>query len=96
MKNKILLLFLAFCCATTLYAQSDTSRINAPLRFDYETITTKSGKTSTKYYAIYNGEVYDSNKTSMKRYYQIKRFNGQPCVVMITNKKSKAKKIIVL
>lgn len=96
MKNKILLLFLAFCCATTLYAQSDTTRINAPIRFDTETIVTKSGKSTEKFYAIYNGETYDSTKTSMKRYYQIKRFNGQPCVVMITNKKSKAKKIIVL
>ena len=96
MKHKILLLFLTFCCATALYAQSDTTRINAPLRFDYETITTKSGKTSTKYYAIYNGEVYDSNKTSMKRYYTICKFGGQPCAVLITNRKSKAKKIIVL
>jgi len=96
MKNKILFLFLAFCCAITLYAQSDTTRINAPLRFDYETIITKSGKASTKYYAIYNGEIYDSNKTSMKRYYTIRKFGGQPCAVLITNKKSKAKKIIVL
>ena len=40
--------------------------------------------------------IVTNTKTSMKRYYAIKRFNGQPCVVMITNKKSKAKKIIVL
>ena len=56
-----------------------------------------SGGLKALSWAIFrNGETYDSTKTSMKRYYEIKRFNGQPCVVMITNKKSKAKKIIVL
>ena len=94
--SKILCIFLAILIATEIYAQNDTTRINAPIRFDTETIVTKSGKSTEKFYAIYNGETYDSTKTSMKRYYTIKRFNGQPCVVMITNKKSKAKKIIVL
>lgn len=94
--SKILCIFLTILIATEIYAQNDTTRINAPIRFDTETIITKSGKSTEKFYAIYNGETYDSTKTSMKRYYEIKRFNGQPCVVMITNKKSKAKKIIVL
>ena len=94
--SKILCIFLAILIATEIYAQNDTTRINAPIRFDTETIITKSGKSTEKFYAIYNGETYDSTKTSMKRYYEIKRFNGQPCVVMIINKKSKAKKIIVL
>ena len=94
--SKIFCIFLAILIATEIYAQNDTTRINAPIRFDTETIITKSGKSTEKFYAIYNGETYDSTKTSMKRYYTIKRFNGQPCVVMITNKKSKAKKIIVL
>lgn len=94
--SKILCIFLAILIATEIYAQNDTIRINTPIRFDTETIITKSGKSTEKFYAIYNGETYDSTKTSMKRYYEIKRFNGQPCVVMITNKKSKAKKIIVL
>lgn len=96
MIKKITFTILAVLIATVSYAQSDTVAIKAPIRFDYETITTKSGKASTKYYAIYNGEVYDSNKTSMKRYYTIRKFGGQPCAVLITNKKSKAKKIIVL
>ena len=96
MKNKILLLFLVFCYTTSLYPQSDTTRINAPLHFDTETITTKIGKIFTKYYAIYNGDIYDSNKTSMNRYYTILRFGGQPCAVIYTNKKLKGKKIIVL
>ena len=94
--SKILCIFLAVLITTEIYAQNDTTRINAPIRFDTETIITKSGKSTEKFYAIYNGETYDSTKTSMKRYYTIKRFNGQPCVVLITNKKSKAKKIIVL
>lgn len=96
MKNKIIFTILAVLIATVSYAQCDTVAIKAPIRFDTETIVTKSGKSTKKFYAIYNGETYDSTKTSMKRYYEIKRFNGQPCVVMITNKKSKAKKIIVL
>ena len=96
MKNKIILTILAVLIAIVSYAQCDTVAIKAPIRFDTETIITKSGKSTEKFYAIYNGETYDSTKTSMKRYYEIKRFNGQPCVVMITNKKSKAKKIIVL
>ena len=96
MKNKIILTILAVLIATVSYAQCDTVAIKAPIRFDTETIITKSGKSTEKFYAIYNGETYDSTKTSMKRYYEIKRFNGQPCVVIITNKKSKAKKIIVL
>ena len=94
--SKILCIFLAVLITTEIYAQNDTTRINASIRFDTETIITKSGKSTEKFYAIYNGETYDSTKTSMKRYYTIKRFNGQPCVVLITNKKSKAKKIIVL
>ena len=94
--NKIFCIFLAILIATEIYAQNDTTRINGSIRFDTETIRTKSGKSTEKFYAIYNGETYDSTKTSMKRYYEIKRFNGQPCIVMITNKKSKAKKIIVL
>ena len=92
----ILILILAFYIATNVAAQSDTTRISGGIRFEQEILTTKTGKTVEKVYAIYNGETYNSTKTSMKRYYQIKRFNGQPCVVMITNKKSKAKKIIVL
>ena len=96
MKNKIIFTILAVLIVTVSYAQCDTVAIKAPIRFDTETIVTKSGKSTEKFYAIYNGKTYDSTKTSMKRYYEIKRFNGQPCVVMITNKKSKAKKIIVL
>ena len=96
MIKKITFTILVVLIATVSYAQCDTVAIKAPICFDTETIITKSGKSTEKFYAIYNGETYDSTKTSMKRYYAIKRFNGQPCVVIITNKKSKAKKIIVL
>lgn len=96
MKNKIIFTILAVLIATVSYAQCDTVAIKAPIRFDTETIVTKSGKSTEKFYAIYNGETYDSTKTSMKRYYTIRKFGGQPCAVLITNKKSKAKKIIVL
>lgn len=96
MKNKIIFTILAVLIATVSYAQCDTVAIKAPIRFDTETIVTKSGKSTEKFYAIYNGETYDSNKTSMNRYYTIRKFGGQPCAVLITNKKSKTKKIIVL
>ena len=96
MKNKIFFFILAFCITISAAAQSDTTRISGGIRFEQEVLTTKTGKTVEKVYAIYNGETYESNKTSMKRYYLICRYNGQPCVVMITNKKSKSKKILVL
>ena len=44
--SKILCIFLAILIATEIYAQSDTTRINAPIRFDTETIITKSGKST--------------------------------------------------
>ena len=44
MKNKIILTILAVLIATVSYAQCDTVAIKAPIRFDTETIVTKSGK----------------------------------------------------
>ena len=92
----ILIFILAFCIATNAAAQSDTTRVSGGIRFEKEVLTTKTGKTVEKVYANYNGETYESNKTSMKRYYLIRKYGGQPCAVMITNKRSKSKKIIVL
>ena len=93
---KFIIFILAFCIVTNAAAQSDTTRISGGIRFEQEVLTTKTGKTVEKVYVIYNGETYESNKTSMKRYYLIHKYNGQPCVVMIINKKSKSKKILVL
>ena len=93
---KFIIFILAFCIYTNATAQSDTTRISGGIRFEQEVLTTKTGNTVEKVYAIHNNETYESNKTSMKRYTLIRRYNGEPCVVMITNKRSKSKKIIVL
>lgn len=100
MKHKIListiLAILAFSYASIANAQSDTTRIEPNLRFEVEKLVSKTGKSTEKVYVHYNGEYYESNKTSMKRYYLIRKYNGQPCAVMVTNKKTKSKKIIIL
>ena len=92
----IISIILAFCYSTNANAQSDTTRIEPNLRFEVEKLVSKTGKSTEKVYVHYNGEYYESNKTSMKRYYLIRKYNGQPCAVMITNKKSKSKKIVIL
>lgn len=78
------------------YAQNDTTLIHKPVRFETEHVTTKSGKTSVKYYAVIDGKYYDSNKTAMKRYKDAKRFGGTPNVAIVENKKKTNSKIIVL
>ena len=93
---KKLIVLLVLIVSATAYAQNDTTLINKPVKFEYEKITTKSGKESIKYYAIIDGKYYDSNKTAAKRYYQTIKFGGKPNVAIISNKKKTNKKVIVL
>lgn len=95
MKKIILLISLLFCFLS-VKAQSDTTIVKQPIRFETEQIVSKTGKEYTKYYVLLNGTYYESNKSSMERYYTILRFKGQPCVAVITTGKTKKQKIIVL
>ncbi|MBP3201323.1 MAG: hypothetical protein J6M39_06730 [Lachnospiraceae bacterium] len=93
---KKLIVVLALIVSATAYAQNDTTLINKPVKFEYETIKTKSGKETVKYYAIVDGKYYDSSKTATKRYYQTIKFGGKPNVAIVENKKKTNSKIIVL
>lgn len=93
---KKLIILLALIVSTTVYAQNDTTLVNKPVKFEYEKITTKSGKKTIKYYAIIDGKYYDSNKTAAKRYYQTIKFGGKPNIAVVENKKKTNKKVIVL
>lgn len=86
-------MFIMTICA---YAQTDTVLVNKPVKFESETITTRSGKSSVKYYAIVDGKYYDSNKTAMKRYNTTIKFGGKPNVAFVENKKKTNCKVIVL
>jgi len=93
---KKLIVLLAIIVSATVYAQNDTTLVNKPVKFETETIITKSGKETIKYYAIIDGKYYDSNKTAAKRYYQTIKFGGKPNVAIISNKKKTNKKVIIL
>ena len=94
--KKFLIVFVCLFLWVGLSAQTDTTIVKQPIKFEIEQVVSKTGKNYTKYYAIMNGKYYDSNKTSMDRYYLIKRFCGEPCVILITSGKTKHEKIIVL
>lgn len=94
--KKFLVLFISLFAWVGLSAQTDTTVVKKPVYFETEQIVSKSGKSYTKYYAVIDGKYYDSNKTSMERYYLIKRFYGEPCVILITTGKTKHEKILVL
>lgn len=88
-----MVMFIMTICA---YAQTDTILVNKPVRFETETITTRSGKSSVKYYAIIDNKYYDSTKTAMKRYNTAIKFGGKPNVAVVENKKKTNCKVIVL
>lgn len=94
--KKFLLIFAILFIAISAHAQTDTVLVNKPVKFESETITTRSGKSSVKYYAIVDGKYYDSNKTAMKRYDAAIKFGGKPNVAFVSNKKKTNCKVIVL
>ena len=93
---KKLIVLLTLIVSATTYAQNDTTLIHKPVEFEYETVTTKSGKSTVKYYAVIDGKYYDTTKTCVKRYYNTIRFGGKPNVAIVSNKKKTNKKVIIL
>lgn len=93
---KKLIILLALIVSITVYAQNDTILVNKPVKFETETIRTKSDKETVKYYAIIDGKYYDSSKTAVKRYYQTIKFGGKPNVAIVSNKKKTNRKVIIL
>lgn len=94
--KKLLIFILFTIISINVFAQTDTTLIYKPVKFEYEVVTSKTGKETVKYYAIVDGKYYDSNKTAMKRYNDIIRFGGIPNVAIVSNKKKTNNKIIVL
>ena len=78
-------------------AQNDTTLVSSAkiVRFEKETYPSKGGEVKESYTAVLDGETYDTNKTSARRYTLIKRHGGIPAVVIITTPKGK-KRIAVL
>lgn len=92
-----LVLLLSFTLGVTAYAQKDTTLINSSqVSFNIDQRVTKTGEKKSEYYALYKGVYYVTDKTSYKRYVTSKRFGASPNVALVTDEKSKAKKVIVL
>ena len=72
------------------------SLIKDPIGFDTEVFTSNSGKSTTKYYAIFKGQYYDTSETSYKRYNDAIRLGEKPKVALVANDKKTYYIIIVL
>ena len=80
------------------YAKIDTTLIagSSKITMETESYVNKKGQTKTDYWCILNGETYQSDKTTYRRYNAYKRYGANPQYALLTNKKSKAKRIIIL
>lgn len=94
--KKIFILIILCITSFYAYAQKDTTLVTTPCVFTTQTTTTDKGTLKTEYYVTTLGEKYVSTATSYKRYKALKRFGASPNYAMITDRKSKAKKIIIL
>ena len=82
--------------AVSAFGQNDTTLVKSPIKWEQTTEQSKSGEDKLTYYAVIDGERFVSNKSSVERYRKISRYGGTPCVVRITNRKSKATRVITL
>lgn len=95
--KRLIVILLSLALGATAYAQKDTTLVNANLTtFGIEQNLSKTGEVKTGYIVLYKGVYYVTDKTSYKRYVTAKRFGVVPNVALVTDEKTKAKKIIVL
>lgn len=80
--------------AQTTKVSADTTVIRTTVRFDKETFEGSKGTHKETYQVLVDGKWYPTTKTSYERYFLIKRFGMQPCVVYI--KKGKSVRVVVL
>lgn len=73
---------------------ADTTIVRTVVKFDKETFEGSKGTHKETYQVLVDGKWYSTTKASYERYYLIKRFGGQPCVVKIT--KGKSSRVVVL
>ena len=97
MKRFIISILVSFVCLIG-YAQKDTLvlRENAKITFFEEQSVNKAGNVRVEYFAEYDGETYVSNKQSIVRHKVYQRFKKNPIYAIIVDRKSKARKLIVL
>jgi len=95
--KRILIVIVSTIISIYAYGQKDTTIINSNLvNFSYETTISKTGKEKIEYLANYCGSWYVTDKVSYNRYITTKRFNLYPNVAMIVDRKTKARKIIII
>lgn len=97
MKKFIITIITLFVCLIG-YAQKDTLILkdSASITFFEEQSINKAGKIRIEYFAEYDGEIYMSNKQSVTRHKIYQHFDRKPIYAIIVDRKSKAKKLIVL
>lgn len=97
MKKFIITIITLFVCLIG-YAQKDTLILkdSASITFFEEQSINKAGKIRIEYFAEYDGEIYMSNKQSVTRHEIYQHFDRKPIYAIIVDRKSKAKKLIVL
>ena len=89
----VIMATLSICC----YAQIDTTLIkSSQVTMETESYVNKKGETKTSYWCLWNGETYQSDKTTYRRYNTYKRYGANPQFAILTNKKSRAQRIIIL
>ena len=97
--KKIIFIILFVFVAMTAKAQKDTTVLSsnpARITVDMESYVNKKGETKAQYWVIYKGEMYASNKSTYERANLYKRFDYQPLYVLISDKRSKAQRIVIL
>ena len=96
MKN-IIITIAIIILSVECYAQIDTTLISGTsVRMEVESYVNKKGETKTSYWCLWNGDTYQSDKTTYRRYNAYKKYGANPQYALLTNKKSKAKRIIIL
>ena len=95
--KKFIITIIAMIIGVACYAQIDTTLISeVSIKMETESYVNKKGETKTSYWCLWNGETYQSDKTTYRRYNAYKRYGAHPQYALLTNKKSRAQRIIIL
>lgn len=96
MKKIIVVFMIVFSLAANAQNQKDTTLVHSMCTFSTKASISTKGTPKMEYYITTSGDTYVSDATSYKRYKALKRFGATPNYAMITDRKTKAKKIIIL
>lgn len=96
MKKTLLTISALLVGALALSAQNDTTLVRRPVRFEIETFVSNKGNTKETLTAVIDGKTYPTTKSALKRHATTLRYGGTPNVAIVTNRKTKSQKVIVL